>query len=531
MPEAGSRRHRRGRAVALVIGAGLAVLLAALSVPHGSDLPPSRPTTFVPSGPTDWTVYHHDSQGSGVDTSGTNLNSAAPAWTSAPVDGQLYGEPLEEGGRVFVATENDTVYALAADTGAVMWSTHLGTPVPTGVLPCGNIGPTVGITSTPVIDAARGEIFVVADEMVGTSVSHRLFGLSLFNGSVLLSQGVDPSGAYPPALLQRTALTVDNGLVVFGFGGNYGDCSSYHGWVVGVPEGGGFLTTFEVDGGPGQSQGAVWMGGAAPVVDAQGNVWVASGNGSVTSPGPYDDSDAVLELSPGLQLEQSFAPSTWFSDNAADRDLGSSSPVLIGNGTVLQAGKSQTAYLLSQASLGGIGGQLTEQSSFCGNDVDGGSAVFGGVAYVPCQNGIMAVQTSAAPPAISVLWRTPTGSSGPPIVAGSLIWTISGNGTLYGLSPATGGAVEQFALGSVANHFPTPAVGDGLLLAASTNRVHAFAGPAGLPGPPSPPPTSGPAYWMVASDGGVFSFGDAGFHGSMGGTSLVAPIVAVTNAP
>ena len=59
---------------------------------------------------------------------------------------------------VFVATENDTVYALSASTGAVVWSTHLGTPVPSGSLPCGDITPTVGITGTPVIDPSRAEI-------------------------------------------------------------------------------------------------------------------------------------------------------------------------------------------------------------------------------------------------------------------------------------------------------------------------------------------------------------------------------------
>ena len=29
--------------------------------------------------------------------------------------------------------------------------------------------------------------------------------------------------------------------------------------------------------------------------------------------------------------------------------------------------------------------------------------------------------------------------------------------------------------------------------------------------------SDGKGYWMVASDGGVFAFGDAGYHGSMGG--------------
>jgi hypothetical protein len=34
-------------------------------------------------------------------------------------------------------------------------------------------------------------------------------------------------------------------------------------------------------------------------------------------------------------------------------------------------------------------------------------------------------------------------------------------------------------------------------------------------------------YWLVASDGGVFSFGDAHFLGSMGGTHLIRPVVAM----
>ena len=96
---------------------------------------------------------------------GRHLHLANPAWTSPVLDGQVYGEPLEATGRVFVATENDTMYALAANTGAVLWSTHVGTPVPSGDLPCGDISPTVGITGTPVVDVARGEIFAVADEL------------------------------------------------------------------------------------------------------------------------------------------------------------------------------------------------------------------------------------------------------------------------------------------------------------------------------------------------------------------------------
>jgi hypothetical protein len=43
--------------------------------------------------------------------------------------------------------------------------------------------------------------------------------------------------------------------------------------------------------------------------------------------------------------------------------------------------------------------------------------------------------------------------------------------------------------------------------------------------------TGQPGYWTVASDGGVFSFGDAGFYGSMGGKPLNAPIVGMASTP
>jgi outer membrane protein assembly factor BamB len=482
----------------------------------------------------DWTVYHHDPIGSGIDASGTVLSPLSRAWTSPALGGQLFGEPLEYGGRVFVATEADTMYALAADTGQVLWSTTLGVPVPSGDLPCSDISPTVGITSTPVVDPALGEIFAVEDTLTNGAPAHYLVALNIYTGAELVHQDVDPPGSTPAAILQRVALTLDDGHVVFGYGGNSGDCSTYHGWVISVPEGGGPMSTYQVDSGAGESQGAVWMGGAAPIVDSSGNIWVAAGNGSVhSSSGTYDDSDSVLELSSTLGLKQYFAPSDWYSDNGNDRDLGSSSPALLPDGEVVQAGKSQTAYLLSQANLGGIGGQQTTAPVCSGHDVDGGNAVVGSTVYMPCEGGVEAVSVATSPPGLTVQWQTSTGSSGPPIVAGGLVWTISQGGTLYGLNPANGATAVSESIGAVSNHFPTPSVGDGLLLAPASEQVVAFAGPAGLPGPPSPVPASPPhaSYWMAASDGGVFSFGNAQFHGSTGNIRLNQPIVGMAATP
>ena len=433
-----------------------------------------------------WTVYHGDAAGSGVSNSASAVVTSAPAWTSPALDGQLYGEPLVSGGDVYVATEEDTVYALSSTTGAVVWSTHIASPVPSSKLPCGDISPFVGITGTPVIDPSRNEIFVVADELLNGGPAHKLIGLSTTSGAIELDEDIDPPGADPANLLQRTGLTLDQGAVVFGMGGNFGDCATYKGRVVAVDEAGGSPTYFTVDAAAGENQGAIWMGGAAPTVDGSGDIWVAVGNGSVYSASqPYDDSDSALELSSSLQLLQYFAPATWPQNNAHDLDM-SMAPALLSDGQVVLAGKSRIVYLLDGTHLGGIGGQEASLDSTCSEDIDGGSAVVGTTVYLPCPTGPVAITVTAAPASLTVQWTSRVGG-GPPIVAAGLVWTIGQDGTLYGLDPSTGTVRQQVSIGVPANHFPTPSIGDGLLLAPSSNRVVAFRA---TPTSSTPTPTS-----------------------------------------
>src|SRR2546421_8947534 len=96
---------------------------------------------IVLSGCAGWTTYHHDVGRSGADTSAPSIVPAVRAWTSPVLDGLVYAEPLAYLGRVYVATENNSVYALDGRSGRVIWRTHLGTPVPRSALPCGNIDP------------------------------------------------------------------------------------------------------------------------------------------------------------------------------------------------------------------------------------------------------------------------------------------------------------------------------------------------------------------------------------------------------
>src|SRR6202042_394895 len=171
----------------------------------------------------------------GVQAAQIKLLPSRRAWTSPVLDGQLYGEPLVADGRIVAATENDTVYVMAARSGHILWSRHLAKPVPSHYLPCGDISPVVGITGTPVIDLARHEIFVDADTLIsgpaasgGVEAAHRLFGLDLFTGEDELAQ------------LQRPGLALDDGYVVIAYGQNAGDCPGpngpAHGYVVSIPE-------------------------------------------------------------------------------------------------------------------------------------------------------------------------------------------------------------------------------------------------------------------------------------------------------
>jgi outer membrane protein assembly factor BamB len=448
-----------------ILAAG--VLGLSMVFPYTADVSSAASTNAT----SDWTVYHGDAAGSGLTTSVRAVDTAHRAWTSHPLAGQVYGEPLVFDGRVFVATEDDVVYALSSTNGRVVWARHVATAVPSSTLPCGDISPSIGITGTPVIDPTRNEIFVVADELVSGSPRHTLVGLSTTTGAVELTERVDPPGADPAALLQRTGLNLDAGRVIFAMGGNYGDCASYRGRVGAVKETGSAPTFFTVDAAAGDSQGAIWMGGAAPEVDAAGNIWVASGNGSVNSAAqPYDDSDGALELAATLRLRQYFAPSSWPQDNAADLDQ-STAPALLSDGQVVLAGKSPFVYLLNGAHLGGIGHQVATITGGCSNDTDGGDAVVGDVVYVPCLNGPISLRVGAH--SLSVAWSAGVGG-GPPIVAAGLVWTIGQDGVLYGLNPANGQVRQQANVGTPVNHFPTPSVGDDLLLVASNNQVIAF---------------------------------------------------------
>ncbi|MBV9207563.1 MAG: PQQ-binding-like beta-propeller repeat protein, partial [Actinobacteria bacterium] len=382
----------------------------------------------------------------------------------AGLDGAVYGQPLLVGGLVIAATENDSVYALDAATGQVVWRAHVGTPVPLADLPCGDIDP-LGITGTPVYDQATGLVYAVAET---TGYHHVLVGVSVGNGAVAVQRDIPAPDGQPRYDQQRPGLAIEDGRVYAAFGGLYGDCGPYRGSVAGVPLGGsGPIISYVV---PTPREGAVW-GTAGPVIGPGGTLYVSAGNGSETST-TFDGSDSVTALSPDLRQTDIFAPSTWRQDNAGDLDLGSTQPALLADGRLLAEGKSGTAYLLNAAHLGGVGGELV-QASVC--PAYGAAAVQGRTVYEPCEQGGMAA-ISTAGDKIRVLWHGPSSAAGSPVAGGGAVWVTDYAGTLYELDPATGATRASLSLNTSLPHFSSMSMAGSHAYLGTTQGVIAVAG-------------------------------------------------------
>lgn len=404
-------------------------------------------TASVQVNNSDWTMYHYDAARSGLVVGAPDPSSLASLWKQ-PLDGAVYAEPLVIGGQVIVATENNTLYSLDAQSGQIQWHTTVGNPVPLSDLPCGDIDP-LGITGTPVYDPRTGLVFAVA-EVQGPA--HILVGIDLKTGQTKVRRIIDPPGADPQVHQQRAALALYGDKVYIAFGGLYGDCGNYHGAVVASnTDGTGDLLTYQV---PTQREAGIWAT-PGPVIDAQGNLYVTVGNGAATG-GDWDHSDSVLRLSPTLQLEDAFAPQNWASDNASDLDLGSLGPVLLPNGLLFIQGKSNQGYLLRADHLGGIGGQL-QTISACAGGAYGGAAVSGQAAFIPCTDGLRQIRLNG-PSSIAAGWQAPSQVTGSPIVGGNTIYSMAPSaGTLYALDAATGSVRATLSVGPT-SRFATPAL-------------------------------------------------------------------------
>ncbi|HLI10363.1 MAG TPA: hypothetical protein VKY65_02080 [Alphaproteobacteria bacterium] len=432
----------------------------------------------------------------------------------ARLDGPVYAQPLywspADGKPVLiVATEQNLVYGLDPDTGNVIWKKSLGPPVPSSALPCGNIDP-LGITGTPVIDQRSGTLYLDAMVWVNRRPAHEIFALSTKDGSVLPRWPVDVAAAlqaHGKTFLaqnqnERGALTIVGDRLYVPYGGHFGDCATYHGWVVGVS----LRDPTQVSNWSTRGRGGgIWAPGG---IVSDGKALYAS-TGNTMGARNWADGEAVIRL--GLDLSHSqkpedfFAPANWRELDDEDLDLGGANPVLVTlpgatpSDLVLALGKDGKAYLLDRRRLGGIGGALaaktvadgpirTAPAAFPG--ADGAYVVFqGSGAGCPAGHGgdLTAVKISrGAPPALAVIWCAREHGRGSPIVtttngeANPIVWAVGaeGDNRLRGFRGDTGAVIfngggSADAMSLVRRFTTLIAVGRHLYVAGDTS-VYAF---------------------------------------------------------
>jgi outer membrane protein assembly factor BamB len=348
----------------------------------------------------DVTTFHYDPQRTGWNAEETRLTPSSVSGSTfgkqwyAPLDGQVYGAPLvvnslNIGGKdrsvVFSATENDTVYALDAATGTVLWKNHVGTAVTqTNYNGCPNINPLHGITGTPVIDRASNTLY--ACSLVNQSGQHYMMNaLDLTTGNQKDGWPVELKGAdrtltfKPTQNTQRSALTLLNGVVYAAFSSRC-DIGDWRGWLIGVPVEAPHTPTFFTTSLTSTGSG-IW-GSAGPSIDKDGNLYVVTGNGAYDLNKSGDNlSQSVLRLTQkGSALAFSkakgdyYTPSNYAALNSTDLDLGGSSAIVVPDHVasqtphlLLTGGKDGVVYLVNRDNLGGIGSQLDSLKTFSQN--------------------------------------------------------------------------------------------------------------------------------------------------------------------
>jgi len=342
---------------------------------------------------------------------------------SYPVDGFVYAQPLYLSAVntplgvhnvVYVATEHDSVYAFDADNpnsstgGGQLWKRSFINPmdgvttIPGAEVLSTDIVPEIGITSTPVIDydptTHAGTLFVVVKtrEVRGSNVHYvqklhaldvgtgadkiepdgELIGDTIFNGpgNPYIH---DPANPCVPGTgdgsaggqvcfnalrqLNRPGLALVNGTIYIAYA-SHGDNGPYHGWVLGYNESNLSLVA-KYNTTPNGGLGGIWESAGAPVFDADGNMYVATGNGSFhrepdATKNMYGDSVIKLSTAGGLSVLDFFTPFEQATLNNQDADQGSGGITLLPDQAgpvthlLVQTGKRGKIFFLNRDNLG-----------------------------------------------------------------------------------------------------------------------------------------------------------------------------------
>lgn len=300
---------------------------------------------------------------------------------SAAVDGQVYAQPLLANGTLLVATENNKVYGLNPGTGALKWTLNLGTPWKAADIGCGDLTPNIGVTATPVVDAATNTAYLTHKTYAsGTTgpAAYWLDAIDLTTGAqkagfpVRLSGTAQNASAQtfnPTTELQRPGLLLMDGVVYAAFGGHC-DITPYQGWVFGVSTGG-VVKARWVANQTGNGAG-IWQSGAGLTSDGSGRILLSTGNGGApnsailgtTPPGNLGESVVRLNVQAdgSLRAVDFFAPFDAFSLDSWDADFASGGVTGLPAPTfgtaalpklAVAVGKQGYVYLLNRDDLGG----------------------------------------------------------------------------------------------------------------------------------------------------------------------------------
>jgi hypothetical protein len=371
-------------------------------------------------------TQHYDNQRTGaivsetmLTTSNVNTTAFGKLFTD-PVDAQVYAEPLyvanvtipNHGTHnvVYIATENDSVYAFDADTGGPpLWQKSFlspgVTPIPSTDTGCTQIVPIIGITATPVIDPTTGTIYVVAQTKENGTYVHRLHALDITTGSerpnspVVISPTAQGSGGTITfdtlRQKERAALLLVGNTVYLG-ASSHCDIEPYHGWLVGydkssLDQTAVFNTT------PDGSEGAIWNSDGGPSADAEGQIYVSTGNGTFdANTGGPDYGDSFIKLDPSaLGVLDYFTPFNQAMLSDEDLDLGSGALMLLPDQPgpnphlAVSGGKGATLYLVDRDNLGKFNSttdQIVGEISGQSGPLFGTPAYFNGRIYIISSN-------------------------------------------------------------------------------------------------------------------------------------------------
>ena len=360
--------------------------------PPGEPKPPNPQTVSV-------LTQHNDTSRSGWNANETALTTSnvnSPQFGlvfTVPVDGQVYAQPLVVGhvnigggyhNVVLVATVNNTVYAFDGDDGTLFWQKNFTAP---GMRPPRNTDMTgacsgsytdfsgnIGIVGTPVIDASTGTMYFVARSTSGTAFVQFLHAVSILDGhdvtgsptQITASSPGNGDGSVNGVIAfnaqrqnQRQGLTLLNGVVYLSFS-SHCDWGPYHGWILGY-DASTMQQRIVYNDTPNGGLGGMWESGMGMAVDADGNLYAVTGNGTVGDAGDPTNltnrGSSALKLTPTgstLRVASYFTPYNYQFLNDTDLDYGGMGALLIPNSDLfLTGGKDGKLYLLNKDAMGG----------------------------------------------------------------------------------------------------------------------------------------------------------------------------------